>query len=293
MNQDEQISKEHKRSINKVINYVLKNISGDLSLENLAEVANYSPFHFQKLFKQVQGDSPKQYVMKLRLETAVHSLLIHQHKSIAEIAGDCGFSSPSAFSRAFRSHFELSAEEVRLLPKKQLHLLHKKMQFKFEHDMLSEKAVNEIQVQIKKINAFQGIHLMVPFGDVKKIEQSFKDTYRIAETNELEINESSFCGILNPHQGLIYKTVVIISKGQKIPGKIFTSEIKAGKYATIKVKGDFKNTLEAGKYFFHEWLPRSDCKVTDTVVFELFLQSPISATYKNTERLLCFPIECV
>ncbi len=56
------------------MNFIFKNLKEELSLEKLASTANYSAFHFQKIFKQVIGESPKQYIIRLRLENAAHSL---------------------------------------------------------------------------------------------------------------------------------------------------------------------------------------------------------------------------
>ncbi len=64
------VDNDQKRRIAHVVNYISEHLDDQVSLETLAGVAHYSPFHLQKVFKQIVGDSPKQYMMKLRLETA-------------------------------------------------------------------------------------------------------------------------------------------------------------------------------------------------------------------------------
>ena len=96
---------EQQQRIARVIDHVLKNCHEDLSIDTLAKVAHYSPFHLQKLFKQLVGETPKQYSLKLRLERAFLLLLIHPHKTIEEVGLSCGFSSPSVFSRAMKQYF--------------------------------------------------------------------------------------------------------------------------------------------------------------------------------------------
>jgi YesN/AraC family two-component response regulator len=54
--QDKETVKEHQRRIDSVIDYILKHINEPVSLKTLAEVAHYSPFYLQKLFKQFTAD---------------------------------------------------------------------------------------------------------------------------------------------------------------------------------------------------------------------------------------------
>jgi transcriptional regulator GlxA family with amidase domain len=55
------IEKDHHNRISKVLAYIRKNLSTEISLWIMDEMANFSPFHFQKLFTQYIGDSnPKQ-----------------------------------------------------------------------------------------------------------------------------------------------------------------------------------------------------------------------------------------
>src|SRR5579872_1851392 len=95
---------ERKRRIGHALDYIFNHLDSPIPLQTLAGVAHYSPFHLQKVFKQLIGDSPKQYIIKLRLETAFHVLIIHPHKPIQEISIDSGFSSPAVFSRAMKSY---------------------------------------------------------------------------------------------------------------------------------------------------------------------------------------------
>lgn len=102
---------------------MLKNLNEELTLQKLAGIANYSPFHFQKIFKQEIGESPKQYIIRMRLENAAHSLFVYRHRSITEIALDSGFASNATFARAFKNYFGFSAEEFRKLsPKEKVNL---------------------------------------------------------------------------------------------------------------------------------------------------------------------------
>jgi AraC family transcriptional regulator len=91
---NQELPHNYNKQINRVINYILSHLRDDLSLDKLADIANYSPFHFQKIFKQVVGKTPQQYIIITKLKSAIGFLSIDKPKPISEIAFDCGFSSP-------------------------------------------------------------------------------------------------------------------------------------------------------------------------------------------------------
>jgi AraC-like DNA-binding protein len=73
---------------------------------DLARAANYSLFHFCRVFQQIAGMSPYDYVMLRRLAIAAQEIS-NSDESITRIAGDAGFQSPEVFLRAFRRIFGL------------------------------------------------------------------------------------------------------------------------------------------------------------------------------------------
>ncbi len=99
-------------SITKVFPYIEENLSGDLSLETVADVACFSPFHFHRLFKAITGETLGQYVSRLRAEKAAADLL-HTERPVTEIALNRGFSEHSAFTRSFKKYYGNSPTEFR------------------------------------------------------------------------------------------------------------------------------------------------------------------------------------
>ena len=104
---------ENKKRINNTLNYIDSNLGSSLDLEELAETAHYSPFHFHRLFRAVTGQPPGEYVWRHRLERAARILAYNKHQRIVEVAEACGFSNAANFSRSFRPAFGLSPREMR------------------------------------------------------------------------------------------------------------------------------------------------------------------------------------
>ncbi|MCC9607848.1 AraC family transcriptional regulator [Blastopirellula sp. JC732] len=90
-----------------VVDYMHANYAQDLSLDQLAQQAGVSRGHFVRLFRQTLGESPKQYLMKLRLERAKTLLAspTQMELSVLQIAQSCGYCDQSHLSREFRQAF--------------------------------------------------------------------------------------------------------------------------------------------------------------------------------------------
>ena len=71
-----------------------------IELEDAAEQAGLSPFHFLRLFSNVLGVSPHQYLVRSRLRHAAR-LLADDDRAITEVAYDVGFGDLSNFVRTF------------------------------------------------------------------------------------------------------------------------------------------------------------------------------------------------
>jgi AraC family transcriptional regulator len=100
---------EYLGRIHRVTDYVETHLDQPMSLEELAHVACFSPFHFHRIFSAIAGESLYQFILRLRLERAAQQLCNNPGKSVTAIALDCGFGSSATFARAFRASFGTSA----------------------------------------------------------------------------------------------------------------------------------------------------------------------------------------
>ncbi|MCE1252434.1 MAG: AraC family transcriptional regulator [Anaerolineae bacterium] len=91
--------------LEQAMNYIEKNLSAPLDLEKVAQAAGFSPYHFHRIFSALMGENPQDYILRQRLERAANLLVKNPTRSITEISFTCGFSSSSAFARAFKKHF--------------------------------------------------------------------------------------------------------------------------------------------------------------------------------------------
>jgi AraC-like DNA-binding protein len=78
-----------------------------ITLEDAARQACLSPFHFNRLFAQAFGETPHEFVTRMRIEAA-KKLLLAENRSVTDICFDVGYQSLGSFSLRFRSLTGLS-----------------------------------------------------------------------------------------------------------------------------------------------------------------------------------------
>lgn len=79
---------EYRFRINKAQDYIERKLEKQISLEELAEVANFSKFHFNRIFKSLVGETPFQFITRLRMQRGVNLLCANQYTPIHQIASE-------------------------------------------------------------------------------------------------------------------------------------------------------------------------------------------------------------
>jgi AraC family transcriptional regulator len=90
--------------LRRTITYIQAHLAQDLSLTTLAAVAQTSPAHFARLFKQATGVAPHQYVITCRMAQA-KQLLVATDVPLTDIGLEVGCADQSHFIALFRKHF--------------------------------------------------------------------------------------------------------------------------------------------------------------------------------------------
>jgi AraC family transcriptional regulator len=199
--------REQQKHIFKVLDYIEQHLEESLTLENLANISTYSPYHFQRTFKSIVGETPAQYVKRLRLENAAH-LLIYQHQiPITQIAFLCGFSSLSYFTYSFQSYFKTSPKSWR----EGAYL--ERFPREYDDSKKSKQVSNRVKdkSRVNIYNEFKWLDLakiktmMLPvlttvqsqhFGPYTEgIESVWEDIYRWCESRDLLKHDTLFFGV--------------------------------------------------------------------------------------------------
>ena len=101
-----------KENINRVIIFLNEQYNSDFSLEDVARLANLSPYHFIRVFKAQTGKTPYEYLLEIKLAKARELLRFSNH-TITEVCCRCGFKNPGHFSVVFKRKVGVSPSEYR------------------------------------------------------------------------------------------------------------------------------------------------------------------------------------
>ncbi|GAB2923139.1 AraC family transcriptional regulator [Paraburkholderia jirisanensis] len=99
-----------------ILAYIDTHLDGDLSVDTLSGIANFSKFHFHRQFAAYVGMPVARYVQLLRLRQAARCLASRESCAVLDVALDAGFDSPEAFSRAFKRAFGMTPSAFRQRP---------------------------------------------------------------------------------------------------------------------------------------------------------------------------------
>jgi AraC-like DNA-binding protein len=80
--------------------YIADNYRAPFSLSGVAQYSNMSPYHFLRVFKEIYGETPNQFLIRLRVEKA-KKMLITENMSVSEICEHVGYISLGSFSSLF------------------------------------------------------------------------------------------------------------------------------------------------------------------------------------------------
>lgn len=103
---------DYHKKLRPVIRYLEQNYDQALNLEQVAERAHLSPYHFHRIFKAVTGETLNDFLRRLRLEQAANKLFYNK-PSVTEVALNHGFGSSQSMAKAFQKYFGITPTQVR------------------------------------------------------------------------------------------------------------------------------------------------------------------------------------
>ena len=258
-------------AIQKTLDHMEEHYEEELTIEQLSSIAHLSRFYYQRLFYRLTGYTVSEYLRSVRLKMAA-GLLKADNGKIMDIAMQCGFSSHSTLTRAFRQCYGMSPAEYRA--SSDIHLDHViKPELRMQYTLVDEGVplicddmVLEIQRRVQKEPLwFSGY---TKEDESAKIAQPKENTLvalwdRLEQDDVLQhaaLDEGN--DILTPSQtpgAFTYMAAVHTAE----PVKGYTAfEMPVGTYAVCEYEAESfedlvqKALYKASAYLFEVWLPR-------------------------------------
>ncbi|WP_432664281.1 AraC family transcriptional regulator [Wukongibacter baidiensis] len=270
--------------INKVQDYIEKHLDEELNVGQLAEIAAFSSFHFQRIYRQITGESLYSYIKRLRLEKATFLLLGNKKKSIQDIALSLGFSNQASFAKAFKEKYGVSASKFRLfnesgnmetidcINQKDVSTNGKVYDSKISYTRpieLSVKSVEETKVvYIRHVGPYK--------GDSNLFEGLFSKLYSYVSSKNYIRNDSKWFAVyhdfgdLTVEEQLRVSVCMSIQEDVKTDGEFGSMILEGGKYAIGRFLLKSDEYQLAWNYMLSKWLPESGYAPDDRMFFEYY-----------------------
>lgn len=257
--------------MNGAMDFVENNLTNDIDYWEVARIACCSEYHFRRMFPFVTGISLSEYIRRRRLTLAAFDLS-NSNKKVADIAVEYGYSSPDAFSRAFKRWHGITPSKAR----------NDDQQLKAQPKMtfhLSIKGENEMNYRIKEKEPFTvvGISKRVPIvfeGLNPEIESMWqqldgemisklKDLSNVEPTGIIQASTNFSEGRMEEEGELDH--YIGVATTNEFEGDLFTQlEVPALTWAIFEVVGPFPETLQnTWGRIYSEWFPSSNYQQTE------------------------------
>ncbi|MGG0707698.1 AraC family transcriptional regulator [Bacillus paramobilis] len=276
--ESKQSRNEYLRRIYKVQDYIEAHINDSLSIEELADVAGFSKFHFHRIFKGIVDEPLSRYVNRLKLERATHLLTYRTDMTITNIAYHFGFTDSAVFSRTFKNYYGVSPSQYRNDNSKNCKDVRRTSQYnkcKKVRGNVEIVTADDIHVAyIRHIGTYEELTIAFP----KMIEKLF---HYAAKENCHVFEDTKVLTIYHDHHEFTEDNHLRTSLCIKIPdgSAVETSDIgimviPSGKYAVGHFEIFQDEYKGAWDFLYGEWLPNSGYKPRDSYLFEVYKNDP-------------------
>ena len=309
---------EYETRINRVMDYILRHIIEDLSLTVLAKIANFSPYHFHRLFKAIAGETLNDFVRRVRLEKAGGMLVLNPRDTITNIAMECGFSSQAVFSRAFKEFFGLSPTEWRNGGWRKFgKFRHMKSKIrntnsKIRNDAhrmrkdnipgtpgkLVEGGIGKFEIEVRELPA-RHVAYMRHIGPYSpEIYEFWQRFSKWAAARDLLKPDTVILGV--PHNSPVftepekchYDACITVPGDFQPEGEVNVMDIPGGKYAVCRFRGKEDEHESVFGQIFLEWMPDSGYQPDDRAFYHRY--SGLDFYHPDTGILeceICIPVK--
>lgn len=282
--------------IDRVIEYITEHLEEPLPLERLARVANFSPFHFHRVFRTFVGEALHAFTRRLRLEKAVFLMKHGPRTTLTDVALCCGFASSSDFSRSFKQVYGFSPR--RFTPQRFV------QESKNRQDLLANagygfgKAPDPANPDRFRVRLVERPALRVAYSRVigtqsmERLLAGFDEIVAWGRRHGLVPN-AEFIGMsqddpeVTPQPKYRYDFCIALPAGLRPGRELSVKTLPAGRFAALHCRGDIHKLDRAWNHLFRAWLPASGHEPTRQPAMEVYRGHPAAIGWET------FDIDCL
>ena len=279
---------DYKQRLLPVLVHIQQRLDEPLSLDDLAALAHFSPYHFHRVFRGMVGESLQEHIRRLRLERAA-ARLKGSRQPVTEIAFDAGYESHEAFTRAFNTAFGMSPSRFRVLKQPRwpaaagpapsgVHYREGKPPTHFK-TMKPDPKKETITIQSFPPRRVAFVRHVGPYAGCG---QAWEKLCACLGKGGLLGAGSLFIGLchddpeVTPPARVRYDACVTLDGPFEPHGEVGVQTIAGGDYAVTTHFGPYERLSQTYARVSGQWLPRSGRELGDGPSVEVYLNDPTS-----------------
>ncbi len=286
--------------INRAIARAEADLSGDLSLEALAESACLSPHHFHRVFKSLVGETVHEFTTRVRLERALEIARLRPRAPWKQVAAQAGYRSLAVFSRAFRQRYGVPPAQFDLdawwasRPDRD-----DAMRVSRYFLRPAPPPPEDFRVElVKRPRARLAVsRAWGSYVEPARVMEAYRRLIDWAEAEGLPIGEGRLAGAsrddpeITPLSRCRYDFTLEIPEGVRPPQGMNLAVRPEGWWAVHAVEGDFAAMDRAWNLLFKSWLPAAGLNLREAAVEEVYRRTPEEIGWERFDLLCCVPVE--
>lgn len=287
-------SKElYQSRIEQAATYISQNLGEPLDLKQVAQASHFSPFHFHRIFTAALGETPQDFINRLRLERAANQLLKSPALTITQIALACGFSSSSTFARSFKKHFGMTASEFARTRLDDRGLAARRV------SPPSEASIPEpaLDVQVRLMPGLHVAYMASMKGySLAEICRAWDKLCRWAAARDLFTPDTKVIGIsfddplVTPKDKCRYYACITVPPDLPGDPRVGLLDIPPNRCAVYRVVCSAEQIELAYRAMYRDWFPASDWQPADYPGYEVYYQTPQTNAEGKYVMDICIPV---
>jgi AraC family transcriptional regulator len=276
----------YSKRIERVVMYLTEHLDVELDLHRLAEEANFSPYHFHRVYCAMIGETMMDTLRRLRLHRAAVKLLA-SNTPIARLAREAHYGSVQSFHRAFKEAHGVAPAAYRSRGRTTA------LQFNPSHRN-KESMMHEVTIQqVQPLRVAALSHQ----GEYNDIGNSFaRLTAWAAGRNLIGPNSRSF-GIYYddpsavPASALRADACLTIPEHASVDGEYRIAHTPGGPCALLIHVGPYAELEHSYQWLYGLWLPQSGYEPADQPCFEEYLNDAHTLPPSQWRTAICLPLK--
>lgn len=288
----------HQRIL-KVLVHIQGRLDQEHSLESLAGLSGFSPFHFHRIFRALVGESVMAHIRRLRLERAAGRLL-GSEEPVIQVALEAGYETHEAFTRAFRAMFGLAPSGFRRRGGSARSDSPSGVHFQPEGGAIEYRPPgrggSEMDVRIDQREPCT-VAFVRHIGPYDQCGAAWGKLMAWAGPKGLLGPDMECFGLshddpkITPPEKLRYDACLVVKPGTAAQGEIGVQQVVGGEFAVLTHRGPYENFHQSYDQLYGQWLPRSGYRCRDAPPIEAYQNDPNRTPPEELVTEIYLPIE--